>query len=118
MKKVLEQELEKIAKLAHNVIKAYCESLGDNSIPEWADTSKDVKETTKLGIIGHLKNSLTPKETHELWVKNKKDNGWIYGELKDEELKTHPCIVPYEDLSQEQKSKDYIFKAICDFFKA
>jgi len=47
----------------------------------------------------------------------KVDSGWVYGEVKDVEKKTHPCIVPYEQLPVEQQSKDYIFKGIVDAYK-
>ena len=39
-------------------------------------------------------------------------DGWVYGKIKDAELKTHPCCVPYEQLPVEQRAKDYIFRAI------
>ncbi|CDQ41843.1 hypothetical protein [Virgibacillus salexigens] len=28
--------------------------------------------------------------------------------------KTHPCLVPYNELPVEQKTKDYLFKAVID----
>jgi hypothetical protein len=36
----------------------------------------------------------------------------VYGEVKDAEKKTHPCIVPYKDLPPEQQAKDHLFKAV------
>ena len=33
-------------------------------------------------------------------------DGWVYGEVKDGVKKTHPCLVPYNQLSVEQRSKD------------
>jgi len=34
------------------------------------------------------------------------NQGWIYGEKRDDALKHHPCLVPYEDLSEEEKMYD------------
>ena len=45
------------------------------------------------------------------------DDGWIYGPLKSEKEKTHPCIVPFVELSTEQKAKDYIFRQIVHSLK-
>jgi hypothetical protein len=45
-------------------------------------------------------------------LKEKVDNGWVFGEVKDAEAKTHPCIVPFEQLPVEQQAKDYLFKGI------
>ena len=32
--------------------------------------------------------------------------GWKYGEQRNDELKTHPCLVPYEELPEEEKEYD------------
>lgn len=106
-----------LAKLCHEVNRAYSISIGDNSCLPWEESSDETKELTIEGVLNHLFNDLTPEESHEQWMKNKLEQGWTYGEIKDESNKTHPCIVPYEELPLEQKSKDYIFKAICDFHK-
>jgi hypothetical protein len=50
-------------------------------------------------------------------MQEKKAAGWIYGPVKDPEKKEHPCIVPYDQLPIEQRTKDYLFKAIVDCFK-
>jgi hypothetical protein len=38
--------------------------------------------------------------------------GWVYGAVKDPEAKTHPCIMPFDDLPPEQRAKDYIFRGV------
>jgi hypothetical protein len=45
-------------------------------------------------------------------MKRKTEQGWVYGEEKSYTKKTHPSMVPYEKLSQEQRTKDIIFSAI------
>jgi len=51
------------------------------------------------------------------WMKEKLENGWTFGDVKDENLKTHPCMVSYSELPQLQRTKDFIFKAIVDSYK-
>lgn len=46
------------------------------------------------------------KNTHENWAKTKIDEGWTYGKTLDEKNKTHPCLVPYEQLTQAEKEYD------------
>lgn len=46
---------------------------------------------------------------HIRWCWNKILNGWIYGKVKDDRKKTHPSIIPYEDLSESEKEKDREF---------
>ncbi|MCF8566895.1 hypothetical protein LLE49_19435 [Alicyclobacillus tolerans] len=108
---------EMIAALCHEVNRAYCQSIGDNSQPSWNDAPEWQKQSAIAGVKFHMENETTPEQSHESWMKQKIDDGWVYGEVKDPELKTHPCMVPYNQLPQEQRSKDYLFKAICDFYR-
>ena len=107
-----------IAKLCHKVNKEYCLALGDDSQMPWDDAPDWQKESAIKGVEFHLVNKdTTPADSHNSWLAEKERDGWVYGEVKDAEAKTHPCIVPYEKLHMTQRAKDYIFKAICDFFK-
>lgn len=46
------------------------------------------------------------KNVHEVWAKSRLEQGWVYGEVKDSIKKTTPCLVPYEELSEEEKDYD------------
>ena len=103
--------IENIAKAAHELNKAYCESIGDNSQPNWEDAPEWQKSSAINGVQFHLDNpDATPSASHISWLKQKKEEGWKYGEVKNAETKEHPCFVPYEQLPNEQKAKDYIFR--------
>jgi len=111
-------DVEKIAKVAHEVNKAYCESIGDHSQNSWEYCSDEIKSSAIDGVKYHLENlDSKPSSSHENWMKFKLENGWTYGEVKDESLKTHPCLVPYDELPKEQRTKDYLFKQIVDSLK-
>ncbi len=43
---------------------------------------------------------------HDTWMAGRIADGWVWGEERDDVLKTHPCIVPYEELSEEEKDYD------------
>lgn len=103
-----------IAKVAHEVNRAFCQSVGDYSQPKW-DEAPDWQVTSACnGVEFHMNNETTPRDSHENWMSMKRADGWVYGPVKDALAKTHPCMVPYHDLSTEQKSKDYIFKAVVE----
>jgi len=103
--------IENIAKVAHELNKAYCESIGENSQPSWEDAPEWQKSSAINGVQFHLENpDATPSASHESWLKQKTEEGWKYGEVKNPETKEHPCFVPYEQLPNEQKAKDYIFR--------
>jgi RyR domain len=43
---------------------------------------------------------------HEIWAKQRKDEGWRWGPTVDDEMKLHPCMVPYEQLPETEKDYD------------
>jgi len=109
---------EDIARLCHAVNKAYCESLGDSTQDEWHYAPQWQKDSAIRGVEYHLINkNVSPQESHASWMREKERDGWKHGPVKNVEKKEHPCMVPYEELSQEQRSKDFLFKSVCDFFK-
>ncbi len=104
--------IERIALVAHEINRAYCASLGDNSQPEWKEAPEWQRKSAIAGVEMHLGNpDATPEQSHESWLAQKTADGWTYGETKDAEKKTHPCCVPYAELPPEQKAKDYLFRA-------
>ena len=46
------------------------------------------------------------KNVHEVWAETRIKQGWTYGEQRNDDLKTHPCLVPYEDLPEDEKEYD------------
>lgn len=46
------------------------------------------------------------KNVHEVWAETRISQGWRFGEQRNDELKTHPCLVPYEELPEEEKKYD------------
>ena len=46
------------------------------------------------------------KNVHEVWAQTRISQGWTYGEQRDDELKTHPCLIPYEELPELEKEYD------------
>jgi serine phosphatase RsbU (regulator of sigma subunit) len=43
---------------------------------------------------------------HIRWSWDKRLNGWIYSNVKDETNKTHPGLIPYSELPESEKEKD------------
>ena len=46
------------------------------------------------------------KNVHEVWAQSRMEQGWTYGAERNDELKHHPCLVPYEDLPEVEKDYD------------
>lgn len=108
-----------IARVAHEINRAYCASLGDTSQPAWQDAPEWQQNSALVGVDMHLaKPDATPEQSHESWLAQKLAEGWKYGPVKDAEKKEHPCCVPYADLPAEQKAKDYLFRGVVHVLKA
>jgi RyR domain len=45
---------------------------------------------------------------HERWSKEKLDNGWQFGKIKDADHKLHPCLIPWSGLPEDEREKDRI----------
>ena len=49
---------------------------------------------------------LMAKHVHDVWMSQRIADGWVYGKERDDIKKTHPCIVPYEELPESEKEYD------------
>lgn len=70
-------------------------------IPNPLDTS-DVKLSDELETLVEQ----MAKNVHEVWAETRIKQGWTYGKQRDDKLKTHPCLVPYEELPEDEKEYD------------
>ena len=72
-----------------------------NYVPQPMDTS-DISLPEDLNVLIEQ----MAKNVHEVWAKNRLEQGWTYGEERNDVLKTHPCLIPYEELPQVEKDYD------------
>lgn len=104
---------EQIARVAHEVNRAYCEALGDTSQVKWEDAPQWQRDSALLGVRLHAENpDAGPQASHESWMAQKVSDGWTYGPTKNPDIKEHPCLVPFDQLPREQQAKDFIFRGV------
>ena len=70
-------------------------------IPQPIDTSEVVLPEELEQLVEQMS-----KNVHEVWAATRISQGWTYGEQRNDELKTHPCLVPYEELPEEEREYD------------
>ena len=46
------------------------------------------------------------KNVHEVWAQNRIREGWTYGPVRDDQKRQTPCLVPYDQLPEEEKADD------------
>lgn len=69
--------------------------------PQPIDTT-DVVLPEELNALAEM----IAKNVHEVWSAGRMAEGWTYGEERNDVEKTHPCLVPYEELSEAEKEYD------------
>jgi hypothetical protein len=104
---------EKIARVCHEANRAYCSTIGDHSHATWDMAPPWQKDSAVAGVKAAIADpARTPAKSHEEWAEHKRKAGWKYGPEKRPEVLEHPCLVPYEELSTEQRIKDALFLAV------
>lgn len=105
--------VEDVARICHEANESFCVTQGDFSQKSWDEAPEWQKESMINGVEFRLNNpNATPEEMHNNWLKKKAEDGWKYGEVKDETQKEHPCFRPYSELPVQQQAKDYLSRGI------
>jgi hypothetical protein len=70
-------------------------------VPKPIDTSCVVLPPTIVGLTECL-----AENTHEVWAQERLAQGWTYGPQRNDTLRQHPSLVPYQQLSESEKVFD------------
>ena len=64
--------------------------------------------TSQVDLPGNLADltEKLAKNAHDNWAAMRMKDGWTWGPERDDKLKKHPDLVPYEELSQSEKQYD------------
>ena len=73
----------------------------NNYTPQPIDT-KDVVLPEELSELAEM----IAKNVHEVWSAGRMKDGWPHGEERNDTELKHPCLVPYEDLTEGEKEYD------------
>lgn len=101
-----------LAQICHEANRALSTTQADIHLP-WDMAAQWQKDSAVNGVRFVLMNpNEGPEATHINWMKTKEADGWKYGPVKDVEKKEHPCMRPWDELSEFQKAKDVLFRSI------
>ena len=70
-------------------------------VPQPMDTSDILLSEELNELIEQM-----AKNVHEVWAQSRMEQGWTYGKERNDALKQHPCLVPYEELPEVEKAYD------------
>lgn len=57
---------------------------------------------------------MSPEELHDDWVRAYEAMGWSYGPIRDRVARTHPDMVPFDELDPRERDKDAVFVVLCE----
>lgn len=105
--------IQDIARVCHEANRAYCLCIGDGSQFTWDKAPEWQRSSAVNGVQFIIDNpTSTARASHDSWLKEKREQGWKFGMVKDPAKKEHPCFLPYQELPVVQQAKDFIFAAI------
>lgn len=105
---------KEIASVCHEANRAITAVTKDVPLqPPWIDAPEEMIRSSVQGVVWRMDHPTAPASAqHDEWMRSKIADGWTLGETKDSQLKTHPALVPYEQLAPGVKAKDSVFTAI------
>lgn len=100
-----------VARVCHEAIRAMQVVLGDQAPDVPWDAKRPEYAEGVVRAVRMYREGASREQVHEAWCTDRKAMGWTWGPEKDWEKMTHPCLVPWDDLPDEQKRKDAVFSA-------
>lgn len=106
-------DIDRIARVVHEAVRALQIDDGHDPVPAWDDADGWLRDSTREGVQAAI-NGQTPRESHETWAAGKVRDGWVHGDVKDADAKTHPSLVDYDALPRAEQDKDAVLLAITE----
>ncbi|KAF0683259.1 Aste57867_24691 [Aphanomyces stellatus] len=78
------------------------EKEGHDYVPNPVDTSAVELSASLLSLGEHM-----AENCHDIWAIERIQQGWKWGPRRDDNLKTHPNLIPFKEMSKEEQSYDF-----------
>lgn len=114
-RKMSDEEIMRIARVMHEAVRAFQAGLGQEPVPHWNQAPKWMKTASRDAVMFRLDHPEAPASAqHDQWMESKLKDGWKHGPVKDARKKTHPLLVPYDDLPYQERQKDALVGAVVE----
>lgn len=70
-------------------------------LPEPLDTTEIELPSSIMALV-----ELLAKNAHDIWARERIAQGWVHGSNRCDIRKEHPCLIHYNELSEEEKECD------------
>lgn len=106
-------EIDRIARVVHEAVRAWAKAHDDASLPPWDKAEQWMIDSTRAAVVFRLDNPKAKASAqHDQWMAERRSAGWKHGAVKDAEKKTHPMLVPYKKLPLYERQKDALVGAV------
>ena len=108
---------ERCAEFVYEAARLQAIAVGAPVVPEpWAEreSSFRVQFLNVIDMMTGPDRKSSPEELHDDWVRAYEAMGWKYGPVRDPAAKTHPDMVPFDQLGHLEQIKDAVFVALCE----
>ncbi len=105
--------LDAIARTVHEALRGWAAAHGQHDIPAWDDAPGWMHASTRESVLHALENGGSDgRSQHEQWLAQKQADGWRHGPVKDAAAKTHPLMIPWDQLPDWERRKDTLINAL------
>ena len=105
--------LDAVARTVHEALRAWAAAHGKRDIPAWDEAPDWMHASTRESVRHALEHDAPDARTqHDQWLSQKARDGWTLGPVKDAAARTHPLMVPYDDLPEWERRKDALINAL------
>ena len=99
-----------VCKVCHDKNNELMVANGETPRGDWESLDQVDKDLTYKSVKRIIDDrTITAKDIHDEWMTNKESDGWVYGLVKDPVNKTHPLMIPFDEMSDIDKQKDQSF---------
>lgn len=105
--------LDAIARTVHEALRGWAAAHGQHDIPGWDEAEDWMHASTRESVLHALENGgADGRSQHDQWLAQKTRDGWRHGPVKDTAAKTHPLMIPYDELPEWERRKDALINAL------
>lgn len=94
-----------LARICHEAHLALRIGLNDSADDMHFDALPQERKDVVINQVKMFREGARVQDVHRAWVEWMLARGWVRGEIRDREKKTHPNLVPYVVLPEEEKAK-------------
>jgi RyR domain len=105
--------LDAISRTVHEALRGWAAAHGQHDIPGWDEAPDWMHASTRESVLHALENGgADGRSQHDQWLAQKARDGWAHGPVKDTAAKTHPLMIPYDQLPDWERRKDALINAL------